>query len=131
VFAFSIQYYFLNNVLGDVVAWKELSDLYKHESETDKAIYCMEEVLLAQPKHSATLCQYAMLQRAKGSTSVARRYYGLAAEQCLLALKKASNEREHRRLVEDLHVALDGIESCLSPNDVGLRDWLERKRKVV
>lgn len=124
---------YLGDFQGDTAAWKQLADLYNEKDDMERAIYCMEVVLLAQPNHAPSLCAYGDMQLGKGNDGVARKYYCLAAEQCCLLLAQASHERQHARLVRELRVALDSIELCLgeSARDGELRAWVERKRASI
>ena len=72
---------YLKLFMNDQEAWMELCDLYIDEQEYQKAAFCMEEVILANPYNHFYYERYATIQytiNTPDSLELARSYYAQA-----------------------------------------------------
>lgn len=72
---------YLKLFMNDQEAWMELCDLYIDEQEYQKAAFCMEEVILANPYNHFYYERYAAIQytmNTPDSLELARSYYAQA-----------------------------------------------------
>lgn len=67
-------------VSGDEQAWLQLSDLYMAENMCQQAAYCIEEVILINPKNHLYFLRYADIMCCLCKYQVASKYYCQALE---------------------------------------------------
>lgn len=69
---------YLKKFMNDHEAWKELCELYMLEQDYQKAIFCMEELLLAHPLSHVYHTRLAEMYYTIGTYEQARSYYSQA-----------------------------------------------------
>jgi tetratricopeptide (TPR) repeat protein len=73
----------------DAEAWHELAELYVEAGSLSRAIYCFEELMVANPRSMYHILGYAELLYSSGDYELARKYFSLACYidgTCLRAL---------------------------------------------
>jgi len=69
-------------VSGDEDAWLQLADLYLLENQCQQAAYCIEEVILTDPRNHLYHLRYADIMLCLGKYQMASKYYCKALDLC-------------------------------------------------
>jgi len=69
---------YLEAFVTDAEVWHELAELYIEAGSLSRALYCFEELVLANPRSVYHLLSYAELLYSTGDYSQSRQYYSLA-----------------------------------------------------
>ncbi|ORX81287.1 TPR-like protein [Anaeromyces robustus] len=69
-------------VSGDEDAWLQLADLYLLENQCQQAAYCIEEVILTNPKNHLYYLRYADIMCCIGRYQIASKYYCKTLDLC-------------------------------------------------
>lgn len=70
---------YLETFCTDTEVWHELAELYIEVGSLSRALYCFEELVLANPRNLYHILTYAELAYSTGDYELARKYYSLAA----------------------------------------------------
>jgi len=74
---------YLVTFINDTEAWLQLGELFAQDGDYSRAIFCFEELLLANPQNAAYLCRVAELRYTLGgleNVEIAKAYYERAAK---------------------------------------------------
>jgi len=80
---------YLETFSTDVDVWHELAELYIEQGSLQRAVFCFEELLVANPRSMYHILTYAELLYSTGELELSRKYFALAAHldgACLRAL---------------------------------------------
>jgi len=80
---------YLETFSTDAEVWHELAELYIEAGSLSRAVYCFEELVLANPRSMYNILSYAELLYSVGDYELSRKYYCLACYldgACLRAL---------------------------------------------
>ena len=69
-------------VSGDEDAWLQLADLYLLENQCQQAAFCIEEVILTDPRNHLYYLRYADIMCCLGKYQMASKYYCKALDLC-------------------------------------------------
>jgi len=69
-------------VSGDEDAWLQLADLYLLDNQCQQAAYCIEEVILTDPRNHLYYLRYADIMLCLGKYQMASKYYCKALDLC-------------------------------------------------
>ncbi|KAL6625052.1 hypothetical protein U3516DRAFT_892683 [Neocallimastix sp. 'constans'] len=69
-------------VSGDEDAWLQLADLYLQDNQCQQAAYCIEEVILTDPRNHLYHLRYADIMLCLGKYQMASKYYCKALDLC-------------------------------------------------
>ncbi|ORX52187.1 protein prenylyltransferase [Piromyces finnis] len=69
-------------VSGDEDAWLQLADLYLLDNQCQQAAYCIEEVILIDPRNHLYYLRYADIMLCLGKYQMASKYYCKALDLC-------------------------------------------------
>jgi predicted Zn-dependent protease len=80
---------YLETFSTDSEVWHELAELYIEQGALQRAVFCFEELLVANPRSMYHILTYAELLYSTGELELSRKYFALAAHldgACLRAL---------------------------------------------
>merc|ERR1712217_48062 len=118
---------YLETFSTDTEVWHELAELYIEAGSLQRAVFCFEELLVANPRSLYHILTYAELLYSIGDLELSRKYFSLAAYldgSCLRALwglvgvnmalaeKDKTNEKMDQLqtfTIERLKKAYDGV----------------------
>ncbi|KAJ1988769.1 tetratricopeptide repeat domain-containing protein [Dimargaris cristalligena] len=73
---------YLGNQANDHEAWLELCELYIHQNMLEQAAFCVEEVIMLQPRNHIYNQKYAEIQYTLTNYDIALKYFCRAIELC-------------------------------------------------